>query len=78
MLEAKDCPEIESSACLMATPRLLTTKDAERIGARFSVDGRCCKTHYMLKYIEQREDSQFSVVAQSNMIDTDFAVVGSS
>ena len=35
---------------------------------RFSVDGGCGKTHYTLKYIEQREDSQFSVVAQSSMI----------
>ena len=42
----------------MATPWLVTTKDAKFNG----------KTHYMLKYIEEREDSQFSVVAQSNVI----------
>ena len=30
-------------------------------------------THYMLKYIEQREDSRFSVVAHSNMIGSELS-----
>ena len=38
---------------------------------RFSVDGGCCETHYTLKYIEQREDTQFSVVAQLNMFESE-------
>jgi len=40
---------------------------------RFSVDGGCCETHYILKYIEQREDTQFSVVAQSSMIESELS-----
>ena len=55
-------------------PDLLGHEPREDFAFKFTQSPPGCgKTHYMLKYIEQREDSQFSVVAHSNMIESELS-----